>query len=103
VEAKKFDNGKAMLSLNPIEALEGSAKVLKMGMEKYDRDNWRLGLPYTRVIDAALRHIHAFNNGEDLDEESGLLHIDHAMVNLMMLSSYYKTGTGEDDRYKKEK
>lgn len=97
----KFDQGKAPMSLLDRKWLEGTAQVLSFGAEKYDAHNWRKGMPFTRVTDAALRHIMAFLDGEDLDPESGLPHLDHASCCLMFASNMHKTRPDLDDRYKK--
>ena len=96
----KFDLGKPRLELVSRQALEGLAMVLGFGAKKYAAHNWRGGIEYSRLIGAALRHIEAFNDGEDLDPESTLSHIDHAQCCLMFLSDQIKRGTGLDDRYK---
>jgi hypothetical protein len=96
---RKDDEGKAPLSIIPYEALVEAAKVFGFGAEKYTRDNWRGGFEWTRLIDAALRHINEFNNGEDTDKESGHSHIGHALCCLMMLMSHIKRGYGKDDRF----
>lgn len=95
----KHDNDKPRLELISRRALEGLAAVLGFGAKKYAAHNWRGGLEYSRLIGAALRHINAFNDGEDLDPESTLSHIDHAQCCLMFLSDQIKRGTGLDDRY----
>lgn len=99
---KKLDAGKPSLGLVDRTALEELAKVLDFGKRKYDAHNWRGGITWSRVIDSALRHINAFNDGEDMDPESGLNHIAHAMCNCMFLLNYYRTHKEKDDRYKKE-
>lgn len=96
----KFDQEKTRLELVSDLAIEGLGKVLTFGAAKYHDDNWRLGLEWRRVIGAARRHLAAFSSGEDLDPESGLPHIDHALCCLMFLSEYQKTANGTDDRYK---
>lgn len=97
----KYDNGKAPLDLIPTEAIEEIAKVLGFGARKYDRHNWRGGIVYSRLIAAALRHITAFNNGHDTDEESGLSHIAHALCCLAFLQTFISKGQKSlDDRYK---
>lgn len=96
----KFDQGKPQLSLLPIEALEEIAKVLTFGAKKYNKGNWRKGLLYSRVLDAALRHIYAYNNKQDTDPETGISHLAHAACNLLFLLTYEKLGLGKqyDDR-----
>lgn len=98
----KFDEGKAELSMISSIALTQLAKVLSVGAAKYERNNWRKGMNWDRLINATLRHILAFNDGQDLDPETNLNHLSHAMCNLMMLVEYYYKGLGVDTRYKIE-
>lgn len=97
----KFDGGKAPLGLIPQEFLEQTALVLGYGAEKYRPHGWRLGMEWQRLINAAMRHIQAFNNGEDLDPESGLSHLAHASCCMAFLITYQSQDLGTDDRYKK--
>jgi hypothetical protein len=50
------------------------------------------------VIASLKRHLHAIEKGEDVDIESGLLHIDHLQCNAHFLSAYYKIAPQFDDR-----
>ncbi|KKN77099.1 hypothetical protein LCGC14_0364400 [marine sediment metagenome] len=99
-EAQKFDVDKPPLGLLSRIALEETAQVLAFGAYKYGRDNWRGGVNWQRYIDAALRHIMAFAEGEDLDPESGLSHMAHAACCIMFLLEYAKTHPEFDNRYK---
>ena len=94
----KHDQGKPRYDLLPPEALAGLADILGYGAAKYAPHNWRKGMDWSRVFAAAQRHVWAFWTGEDLDPESGLPHIDHAMCCLAFLSAYQKAGLGTDDR-----
>lgn len=94
----KHDAGKAPLSLIPREALEQEAQVFGFGAKKYGRNNYRLGMEWSRVIDAALRHVVAFANGEERDSESGMSHLAHARCCLAMLIYYTENKKGLDDR-----
>lgn len=96
----KNDQGKAPLDLLDPLALEGIAKVLEFGAQKYARHNWRGGLSYSRLIAALMRHLFAIIRGEDNDPESGLPHIDHVGCCWMFLSNMMKTRPDLDDRYK---
>lgn len=98
-EAVKFDNGKPPIGMIPRSALEAEARVLAYGAQKYARDNWRKGFEWTRLIDAALRHLIAFNDGEDFDPETGELHLAHAKCALSFLIEHYYQGLGNDDRH----
>jgi len=101
-EGLKYDQGKLQLDLIPRAALDQIAKVLGFGKEKYAAHNWRKGIVYSRLIAAALRHITAYNDGEDLDPESGLSHVAHALCCLSFLSTFIAEKRTElDDRYKK--
>lgn len=96
----KYDAGKPSIGLIDQYALWELAKVLDYGKHKYDAHNWRKGIQWQRTIDAALRHVLAFNGGEDFDPESGLPHLAHAMCNLMFLLNFTETHPELDDRHK---
>ena len=95
----KFDAGKPPLGLIPRQALEAEAQVMAFGANKYGRDNWRGGMDWTRLSDAALRHITAFVDGEDVDPETGLPHLAHARCCLAFLLAYSELELGRDDRH----
>jgi hypothetical protein len=97
-KAIKYDAEKPPITLIPRAALEEEARVLHFGAVKYGRDNWRGGMEWTRMLDAALRHIVAYTAGENSDPESGLNHLAHARCCLGFLIHYAEHGTGFDDR-----
>ena len=99
----KFDQDKPRMDLLDAEALEGLAKVLTFGANKYAAHNWRGGLEYSRLIGALLRHVFAIQRGELLDPESGLPHIDHAGCCWMFLSNQMKTRPDMNDLYENSK
>ena len=78
MKGRKYDQGKPPLSLLPNAGLRAIAQVLRVGAEKYSPQNWRHVRPGRRYLDAALRHLHAFADGEDNDPEDGLGHLAHA-------------------------
>lgn len=98
--ALKFDDNKLPVNLLSTEALLQTAAVLKFGADKYAEHNWRAGFAWSRPLAAAMRHIMAFNDGEDKDPESGLSHLAHAMCCIMFLLEFEKTHRELDDRYK---
>jgi hypothetical protein len=98
--ALKFDDGKLPLHLLSTEAMNQTAAVLAFGAEKYAEHNWRKGFVWSRPLAAAMRHITAFNAGEDKDPESGLSHLAHAACCIMFLLEFEKTHKELDDRYK---
>jgi len=83
---RKFDGGKLRYGLIPPLAMAEMVKVLTFGAEKYEPDNWKV-VPdsLTRYFDAMERHIWAWKMGEDLDPESGIHHLAHAMCCLAFL------------------
>ncbi len=98
----KLDSGKPPMGLLPMAALRSVSEVLAFGARKYGAHNWRRGLLWSRLYDAALRHLSAWIEGEDKDTETGLSHLAHASCCLLFLLSYELTGTGLDDRWKGE-
>jgi hypothetical protein len=98
--ALKFDTNKLPLHLLSTEAMNQTAAVLAFGAEKYAAHNWRAGFAWSRPLAAAMRHITAFNDGEDCDPESGLSHLAHAACCIMFLLEFEKTHQHLDDRYK---
>jgi hypothetical protein len=106
----KKDKGKPRMDLLPVAPLMGAAGVLTFGSDKYDRDeegnqtsevylnNWRQGMRWGRAYASLQRHLAAFWQGEDFDPETGMLHIDHALANVLMLGEYARTFPQGDDR-----
>ncbi len=95
----KKDEGKVRLDLISSIAIFELGKVLTFGATKYDANNWRNGIAWSRVIGATLRHIFLWVRGQDKDEETGLSHLAHAFCNLMFLLEYEVTKKDFDDRY----
>jgi len=100
---QKADTGKPPMSLLDRRALEEIAQVLAFGAGKYDAHNWRKGIRFTRLTDAALRHLMAFVDGENKDPETGLSHVAHASCCLMFLLWMEKNRPDLDDRFKVER
>jgi len=101
--AVKHDGDKPPMNLLSREALEQTAMVMAFGKEKYAAHNWRGGFAWSRPLSAAMRHIMAFNDGEDKDPESGLSHLAHAACCIMFLLEFEKTHKHLDDRFKPTK
>lgn len=100
MEGVKHDGGKTDLSLLPREFLDEVAKAFMHGEAKYGRYNYRGGMAWNRLVAACLRHVTAFNEGEDTDSESGVSHLGHAGACIAMLLVYYKHKLGTDNRHK---
>lgn len=94
----RYNDGKPDLSLIPLETLYGEARVWEHGAKKYARFNWQKGMNWSVPLGSLLRHLAAWQAGEDIDPESGENHLDHVACNIRMLRYYtdnYKEG---DDR-----
>lgn len=86
----RYNEGKPQLSyiMSCDVAMTGLARVMEFGASKYERDNWKKGLEPLEIQDSLLRHLMAYTNGEVLDQESNLPHIDHVLFNAMALSTF---------------
>ena len=101
--ATKHDQEKNRLELIPASGIEAAGRAFTYGANKYKEHgdhNWANGFKWDRIIGSTLRHINAFRSGQDIDEESGLSHIDHAVASIMMLAAHIEEGLGEDNRRK---
>jgi hypothetical protein len=98
----RFNAGKADYSLIPMGTLEDEARVWMYGRQKYAAWNWTKGMAWSVPFACAMRHMAAWQRGEECDPESGLPHLAHAMCNLRMLTLYSKTFPQGDDRPVKE-
>ena len=98
----RYNGGKADLSLIPLSTLEDEARVWMYGKEKYAAWNWAKGMAWSVPFACAMRHLAAWQAGQDIDEESGQPHLAHAMCNLRMLTLYSKNYLEGDDRPPKE-
>lgn len=120
----RFNTGKIRYDLVPTSAVEGIARVLSYGADKYTvkdeegniivkgDDNWRLGMPWKTVYASLSRHLAAWYRGEDRDYDpncgscregyckshSGELHIDHILTNAAFLKEYITIYPEGDDR-----
>jgi hypothetical protein len=90
--------GKLGLHKIPSEMLEELARVMDYGDNKYAPGNWKKGANWLDFLGSALRHIFKWRQGEDVDPESGCLHLAHAICNLTFLLWYSKHKRGHDDR-----
>ena len=69
------------------------------GALKYGRSNWRaVGVRATIYVDACRRHLNAYFEGEDLDPDSGLPHLSHALACLAIIVDADAKGLLTDDR-----
>ena len=95
----KYDSEKPKMNLLPPKAIVEISKVLTFGAAKYDAENWRkLDDLQNRYTAGALRHIFAHMDGEELDPETNLSHLAHAMCCLL-----FKLEIELEERIEKER
>lgn len=69
------------------------------GGRKYGAHNYReMGVRMSTYYDAAMRHLIAWFEGEDIDTDSGVHHITKAIATLFVLRDSMIMGNCEDDR-----
>jgi len=96
----------AQLFWTPPMALLELARVNGMGAEKYAPHNFRKGFNWSLSYNSLYRHILMSIEGEDIDPESGLLHLAQAAWHCLTLIQFYfdkETGAHPaelDDRWK---
>lgn len=75
----KYDTGKNLWNLLPLEPIQEIVKVLTFGAQKYSPDNWKkVPDAKERYYSAMMRHVVAFKLGERNDPETGYNHLAHA-------------------------
>jgi len=94
------NGGKLRTDLIPMSSLRSLSRVLGKGAEKYDDNNWRRGMKWSTVQGCLFRHLMKWIDGEDIDDESGLNHMDHVMANVAFLVEYIERYPEGDDRFK---
>jgi hypothetical protein len=90
---------KVPMSCVPLPPLLEVAVAMQEGGRKYGRHNYRkAGVRGSVYFDAAMRHLFAWFEGEDLDPDSGISHVSKAVATLMVLRDAQIRGNWEDDR-----
>ena len=90
----KWDKGKVPfyeLCTYRKDVLESEARVLKMGADRYGRNNWHKAASdegRERYTAALMRHVFALLHGEFIDPDSGLPHTAHIRVNAAFLETF---------------
>lgn len=91
----------ALISVIPTAALLHLGEVMKLGATKYGAFNWReTKVPVETYMDAAMRHLLSYQDGEDTDPESGMSHLAHVMACMSIIIDATENGMAEDDRPK---
>jgi len=94
-----FGSRKVPLHMIPKQVLAGIALGMLEGACKYGAFNYRaVGVRCSTYLAAARRHLDAFEEGQDIDPESGLHHIDKALSSLVVMRDAMLNDMCEDDR-----
>ena len=82
-------------------ALELMTIAMEYGANKpeYGRNNWKKGMEWSRLVDAAQRHGLAILAGEDVDKDSGNPHVAHMLASIHMLLGNHAMKVGTNDIY----
>lgn len=83
--------------LIPPRGIEEVSKVLTEKLAKYNKNEWKYGLPWTEVLSSLKKHLTEFEQGNDFTPE-GLLSISEVAANALILTDYYKSYPQGDDR-----
>lgn len=97
----KDDIGSSKLPVHlwPETATIMGAMGLLDGALKYGRSNWRaVGVRASIYNDAVRRHMAAWFEGEDIDPDSGLPHLAHALASIAIVVDAQSAGKLNDDR-----
>lgn len=82
------------------KSFEPIANVFTMGAKKYEPQNWKKGASWSETLGSLLRHYRKWKLGLINDEESGVNHLAHAIVNAIFLRQFYYLTPWYDDRLK---
>lgn len=92
-------NQKISLTKFPLTALAHGAHAMMNGADKYGPYNWRAkNVKASIYIDAAMRHLAAWFEGEEVAKDSGVHHLGHAMACCAILLDAKETNCLNDDR-----
>lgn len=90
---------KAPLRLVPPALAIETARAMANGAKKYGPYNWRdTEVRVTVYLEAILRHVMAYMDGEETAEDSGIDHLAHAAAGLAIIFDARAVGTLLDDR-----
>jgi hypothetical protein len=81
------------------KALEGAARGLAEGVDKYGRGDWKKGFPATEICDSLANHLTAYLSGEliDPDSKNGATHIEKILCNALLLAELHNQPHADRD------
>lgn len=83
----------------PSSSIAYLAKAMNDGARKYGEKNWRESEVIMSIyLDATMRHLLSFMDGEDIAEDSKIEHLAHIMANCAIILDGLRLGVVKDDR-----
>lgn len=100
----RYNQGKVQVREVDPSFILGLGEVLTASRQKYDEFNWAKPTKITTPYESMMRHIMAFQQGEDIDPDDGLHHLLKAATNIMFMY-YHITNNPDysDDRFFKKR
>lgn len=92
VEQNLYQAAMASMARTFYDVIDQAAKIMKRGETEYGRDNWKIGMTKSSILQSLYRHAYKFSQGEILDQDSGYKHIGHIYCNLMFLEFHERKG-----------
>jgi hypothetical protein len=84
--------------LLPPDIVHELAEHYGKGARKYGERNMEKGYPWSKTYAACHRHLNAFWQGEDVDAETGSLHLVAAAWHCFTMAWFLRHNAGTDDR-----
>lgn len=82
----------------PFAVLIEVAKIFTFGAGKYEDNNWRKGIKWSRIFGALIRHATAWYLGENNDPEQDISHLAACIWVCLIIINFTKTRKDFDDR-----
>lgn len=90
---------KVSISKVPFTSILMQAHAMMNGATKYGPFNWRKNKVIASIyIDAAIRHLMLWVEGEEIASDSGVHHLGHALASIGIIVDAQATGNLVDDR-----
>lgn len=90
---------KLPLHLVPASGIALAALAFLEGALKYGKYNWRVaGVRNSVYLDAMMRHLHKYQNGQDVDPHTGVSHLASVIACAMIIIDAQICGKLNDDR-----
>lgn len=93
----RYAAGKVPQIYAPWGGMDEVCRVAAMGAQKYAPFDYLNGQSFSTLLNSAMRHLRkAMRSPLARDEESGLLHVGHAVWNLLTLLDFVEQGRAEE-------